>query len=165
MARIGGRDTKPEMLFRRALRSHGIGYRLHARDLPGRPDVVFRGARLAVFVHGCFWHRHPGCARATHPKSSIPFWSSKFAANVARDRRSVERLRAAGWRVGLVWECEVEREGDRELAVEAVLEALGRTSKFQDVVDLAVDGTERRRHSCAIMKNVSTSSSTSSTTL
>lgn len=109
--------------MRRALLSLGIGYRLQARDLPGRPDIVMRGARIAIFVHGCFWHRHPGCRHASTPKSSVAFWHDKFRANVARDRRSIDRLLASGWRVGVVWECET-RGADLPLAAEAVLEML-----------------------------------------
>jgi DNA mismatch endonuclease (patch repair protein) len=122
MARIRGKDTAPEMLLRRALRDRGIGYRLHAPDLPGRPDVVFRGARLAVFVHGCFWHRHPGCAKATDPKTSSPFWQEKFSRNVARDRRKADQLTARGWEVGVLWECEASRADDLSLAVDAIAE-------------------------------------------
>lgn len=126
MSRIRGADTRPEMLLRKELRTRGVGYRLHARDLPGRPDLVFRGARLVVFVHGCFWHRHPGCPRATMPKSSSAFWAAKFETNVARDRRCIERLRASGWKIGLVWECEVEDPVRRSLAVDAICELSGR---------------------------------------
>lgn len=126
MSRIRGTDTGPERTFRRALRERGIGYRLHARDLPGRPDVVFRGARTVVFVHGCFWHRHPGCPRATTPKSSTAFWEAKFEANVRRDRIAIERLARAGWRVGVVWECEVSHPPDLSLAVEALADMIGR---------------------------------------
>lgn len=133
MARIKGRDTMPELVFRRLLRSRGIGYRLHAKDLPGRLDIVMRGARLAIFVHGCFWHRHPECRHASTPKSSIPFWSAKFASNVARDRRSITSLRAMGWRVGVVWECEVLDPILSRLAVEAVECAIGRRAEnFSD---------------------------------
>ncbi len=126
MSRIRGSDTGPERMFRRALRARGIGYRLHARDLPGRPDVVFRGARTVVFVHGCFWHRHPGCRRATTPGSSTEFWNAKFRANVRRDRNVIERLSRAGWQVGVVWECEVSRPDDLSLAVDAVAQMIGR---------------------------------------
>jgi len=122
MARIRGKDTGPEMLLRRALRARGIGYRLHAPDLPGRPDVVFRGARLAVFVHGCFWHRHPGCAKATDPKTSTTFWQDKFSRNVARDRRKADQLLAKGWDVGVLWECEASCVDDLALAVDAIAE-------------------------------------------
>jgi DNA mismatch endonuclease (patch repair protein) len=120
MARIRGADTKPEMLLRRALIDRGIGYRLHARDLPGRPDVVFRGSKLVVFVHGCFWHRHPGCRHAGDPKTSAVFWQDKFKANTARDRRNVAALHAMGWSVGVLWECEAGRPADLALAVDAI---------------------------------------------
>lgn len=122
MSRIRGSDTRPEMLLRSALRKRGFGYRLHSRDLPGRPDVVMRGSRLVVFVHGCFWHRHTGCRRATTPKTRTDFWQAKFRANVARDRRQVDALIQAGWRVGLVWECEVMSPEDLALAVDAIEE-------------------------------------------
>ena len=128
MARIRGKDTEPEMLLRRELRSRGIGYRLHAPDLPGRPDVVFRGARLAVFVHGCFWHRHPGCPKATVPKTESRFWTDKFERNVERDRRKTAQLIAAGWEVGVLWECEARCVDDLGLAVDAIEERV-RTSR------------------------------------
>lgn len=106
MSRVRGRDTKPEMRVRRALHATGLRYRLQAKELPGRPDIVFRGARVAVFVHGCFWHRHPGCAHARMPKSRLDFWEPKLTANAERDRRHIEKLEAAGWRIVTVWECE-----------------------------------------------------------
>lgn len=122
MSRIGGRNTRPEILLRTALRERGIGYRLHSRDLPGRPDVVMRGARLVVFVHGCFWHRHAGCPRSTTPKTRTEFWEAKFRANVTRDRRQTDALIGAGWRVGVVWECEIMSKDDLALAVDAIEE-------------------------------------------
>lgn len=106
MAAIRGRDTGPERIVRRVLRELGIGYRLHGRGLPGRPDVVMKGRRKAIFVHGCFWHRHEGCRFAYHPKSKRSFWREKFAGTVARDRRSLEALTGGGWDVLIVWECE-----------------------------------------------------------
>lgn len=120
MARIGGRDTAPEMALRRALKAAGMGYRTGVRDLPGTPDVVMAGSGIAVFVHGCFWHRHPGCLKASVPKSSTGFWEDKFRANVARDRRSAERLAAAGWRVCVLWECEAMDPDDLSLSVQAI---------------------------------------------
>ena len=126
MARIRGKDTTPELRFRKALRDRGIGYRLHAKDLPGRPDVVMRGGHLAIFVHGCFWHRHPGCRLAGTPRTRTDFWNAKFDANRRRDRRNLERLRADGWRAEIVWECEVADRRDLDLAVDAVAEMLGR---------------------------------------
>ena len=126
MSRIRGADTGPELALRRALKAQGIGYRIHARGLPGRPDVVFVKARLAVFVHGCFWHRHPGCRRATTPKSNVAFWTDKFAANTSRDRKSIEALHRLGWQVGLIWECEAEDVDDLALAIQGIRERLGR---------------------------------------
>jgi len=112
MARIRGVDTKPELAVRRALHARGYRYRIHVRDLPGRPDLVFAKRRTAVFVHGCFWHRH-GCSRTSTPKSHTDFWQSKFDANVERDQRNETRLAGDGWRVFVAWECEVE--GDETL--------------------------------------------------
>lgn len=106
MARVKGRDTKPEMRLRRALHAAGLRYRLQAKELPGRPDIVFRRARLAIFVHGCFWHRHPGCEHARMPKSRLQFWQEKLGANVERDARQVAELKEAGWTVMTLWECE-----------------------------------------------------------
>lgn len=106
MSRVRGKDTKPEMRVRRALHAAGLRYRLQARELPGRPDIVFRPALLAIFVHGCFWHRHPGCEHARTPKSRLDFWEPKLAGNVERDRRHEDQLRAAGWLVMTIWECE-----------------------------------------------------------
>jgi DNA mismatch endonuclease (patch repair protein) len=106
MSGIRGRDTKPEMVVRRALHAAGLRYRLHVRDLPGRPDIVLPGRRTAVFVHGCFWHRHPGCRLAATPSTRPEFWQAKFEGNVRRDRQSSEALKAQGWAVVVVWECE-----------------------------------------------------------
>jgi DNA mismatch endonuclease, patch repair protein len=106
MAAIRGRDTGPELAVRRSLRSLGIGYRLHVRGMPGRPDIVMQGRRAVIFVHGCFWHRHEGCRFAASPKSRVDFWQKKFADNVARDHKNETRLRDGGWRVLVVWECD-----------------------------------------------------------
>lgn len=106
MSRIRGKDTKPELLVRKALWAAGLRYRLHAKGLPGRPDIVLPGRRLAMFVHGCFWHCHQGCAASHVPKTRTGFWAAKFERNVARDARVQEALRCAGWDVQVVWECE-----------------------------------------------------------
>lgn len=106
MGRVRSSDTQPELFVRRALYAAGLRYRLHPKDVPGRPDVVFRARQIALFVHGCFWHRHPGCKATRTPKSRVTFWKAKFAENVARDRRVVKALTAAGWRVIVLWECE-----------------------------------------------------------
>ena len=113
MSLIRGRDTKPEIVVRRVLHRLGYRYRLHCRDLPGRPDIVFRKIRKVIFVHGCFWHRHgdPNCRLARLPKSRLDFWEPKFAANTERDAKNQKALKDAGWTVLLVWECEL---GDSE---------------------------------------------------
>lgn len=105
MAGIRGRNTRPEMRLRGALHALGLRYRLHARKLPGRPDLVFPRFRAVVFVHGCFWHRHAGCRLTTTPATNAVFWQTKFDGNVERDARNVAALKAAGWRVAVVWEC------------------------------------------------------------
>jgi len=106
MALIGTKDTRPELAVRRLLHRLGYRYRLHRRDLPGRPDICFLGRRKAIFVHGCFWHRHDGCRRTTTPKTRTSFWKAKFARNVARDRMNLTDLGRLGWEVMVVWECE-----------------------------------------------------------
>ena len=110
MARVPQQDTRPEMTLRRALHRRGIRYRLHVRQLPGTPDLVFRRFGAICFVHGCFWHRHTGCARTTHPATRRAMWQTKFIANVERDRRIRRELLKGGWRVGVVWECALRQE-------------------------------------------------------
>ena len=112
MARVRREHTEPELVVRRLLYRLGYRYRLHRRDLPGTPDVCFPGRKKAVFVHGCFWHRHPGCRRASTPKTRTAFWSEKFAQNVARDRRKLAELRRLGWYTLVVWECETENPAE-----------------------------------------------------
>lgn len=106
MSRIRGRDTGPERIVRSMLHRMGYRFRLHRRDLPGRPDIVLPRLRSVIFVHGCFWHRHKGCRYATTPKTRAEFWQKKFKENVERDRRNVVALREDDWRVLCVWECE-----------------------------------------------------------
>jgi DNA mismatch endonuclease (patch repair protein) len=108
MARIKSQDTKPELLLRKLLTGLGARYRLQRKDLPGKPDVVMPGRRLAFFVHGCFWHGHD-CARGSRvPKANRDYWLAKVARNKARDARAVEALAADGWRVETIWECEMK---------------------------------------------------------
>ena len=106
MSHIRGRDTRPEMLVRKLLHAAGLRYRLHGKDLPGKPDVVFAGARTVVFVHGCFWHMHNCKYGKPVPATNGNFWAEKRGGNVERDRRNREALRRAGWRVFEIWECE-----------------------------------------------------------
>lgn len=107
MARVRAKDTRPEWAVRRLTHGLGYRYRLHGGGLPGRPDLVFPGRGAIIFVHGCFWHRHPGCALARLPKSRLDFWEPKLSANRRRDQRNERALRALGWRVMVVWECQV----------------------------------------------------------
>lgn len=126
MSRVKGRDTRPEMRLRRALHAAGLRYRLQVKELPGRPDIVFRGAKLAIFVHGCFWHRHPGCQHTRTPKSRSDFWERKFEENVERDARQASELEAAGWTVMTLWECETRETATLVAFVDAVVERVAR---------------------------------------
>ena len=114
MSGIRSKGMKPEMTVRRQLHSMGYRYRLHRRDLPGKPDLVFPARRKIIFVHGCFWHQHadPACRIARRPKSNREYWMPKLERNVARDAENRARLRELGWKVHVIWECEV-RAGSR----------------------------------------------------
>lgn len=105
MAGIRVKHTKPEMLVRKALFAAGYRFRLHRQDLPGVPDIVLPGRKIAIFVHGCFWHRHKGCRLSKLPESNAEFWRAKLDGNVNRDKLAIKALRAANWRVLVVWEC------------------------------------------------------------
>lgn len=110
MASVRSVDTKPEMAVRRLVYGMGYRYRLHCRDLPGKPDLVFRSRRAVIFVHGCFWHRHDGCSLARLPKTKIEFWTTKLEGNRERDARKVAALEISGWRVFVAWECELKNK-------------------------------------------------------
>jgi DNA mismatch endonuclease, patch repair protein len=100
--------TAPEMVVRRLAHKLGLRFRLHRKELPGSPDLVFPRHRLIIFVHGCFWHRHRGCTKSTFPKTRQEFWNDKFIANIERDAKNELLLRQQGWRVEVVWECETK---------------------------------------------------------
>ena len=119
MSRIRGRDTKPEVLVRRGLHARGLRFRLHRKDLPGCPDLVFPRYRAVVLVHGCFWHGHQ-CHLFTLPETRTAFWSNKITSNVARDHRTQAALQQMGWRVLTIWECALR--GTQRLDIEKVLE-------------------------------------------
>jgi len=110
MGRIRGKNTKPEIMVRSLLHRMGYRFRINRRDLPGRPDIVLPKYRTVVFVHGCFWHRHPGCRDASMPKTRRKYWRDKFAGNVERDKRNARKLRQAGWSVLTVWSCQVKKD-------------------------------------------------------
>jgi DNA mismatch endonuclease (patch repair protein) len=120
MQRIKGKDTKPEMAVRRALWAAGYRYRLHDRSLPGRPDLILKGLRTAIFVHGCFWHAHEGCPAFRPPKTRQDYWTAKLARNQARDREAVRKLEEDGWRVVVLWECQLAKVGWLEGLIEAL---------------------------------------------
>ena len=138
MAGIRTSDTAPELAVRRIAHRMGLRYRLHRKDLPGRPDMVFPRHRLVVFVHGCFWHRHHGCRYASTPKSRIAFWTEKFAANVARDARQEAALRALGWRVLVIWACETRRKAAVERRLAAEIWGRGSAPKRRSTPSVAV---------------------------
>ena len=116
MKGVRGKNTSPEMRLRRALHANGLRYRCHLNALPGRPDIAFTKAKVAVLVHGCFWHRHGGCASATMPRVNERYWLPKLRRNVERDRENAEALTALGYRVIVAWECEVRAACDRVVA-------------------------------------------------
>jgi DNA mismatch endonuclease, patch repair protein len=118
MGAVRGKHTTPELLVRSAAYSLGLRFRLHSRSLPGRPDLVFTKWKTVLFVNGCFWHGHKGCRRAKLPKSRIDFWRRKRQENTHRDRANYARLAEAGWRVVILWECELGRPGTLERAIE-----------------------------------------------
>jgi len=105
MSRIKGRDTGPELVVRRYLFSKGLRYRVHVVGLPGKPDIVLKKYGVCVFVHGCFWHGHPGCRMATSPKTNSAFWQTKIESNRVRDARNMASLKKQGWKVIEIWEC------------------------------------------------------------
>ncbi len=126
MSRIRGKDTKPELTVRRLVHALGYRFRLHRRDLPGAPDLAFPGRRKVVFVHGCFWHQHPGCRYAYRPKSNLEFWKSKLAANTRRDACVLQKLREEGWSPLVIWECEISNLQNLANRLKSHLEDLSR---------------------------------------
>lgn len=107
MANVRGKDTKPELAVRHFLHSRGLRYRLHQPNLPGRPDLVLPSRRIVIFVHGCFWHQHPGCRKAQLPTTQPDFWRKKLEANTVRDIQALHLLSEAGWKPIVIWECEI----------------------------------------------------------
>ena len=116
MSRIRSKNTKPELIVRKVLHNSGIRYRLHARNLPGKPDLSNKSKNFAIFVNGCFWHQHKGCKRASIPKSNTDYWIPKLEKNVNRLRENLETLDTMGYRTAVIWECEVnDLENNNEL--------------------------------------------------
>ncbi|MCO6406371.1 DNA mismatch endonuclease Vsr [Aurantimonas endophytica] len=123
MRSVGSKKTKPEMLVRRALHTIGYRFRTNSKALPGSPDLAFTARKKAIFVHGCFWHRHSNCRLATTPKTRAEFWENKFSHNVERDARKVAELESLGWEVIAVWECETRQ---MDTVLPRVVEFLGK---------------------------------------
>jgi DNA mismatch endonuclease (patch repair protein) len=110
MAAIKGKDTKPEIIVRRYLHKSGYRFRLHRKDLPGKPDITLPRFKTVIFVHGCFWHRHEQCKNSVMPKSNASFWRKKLDGNVVRDKKNIDLLKEQGWKVLVIWECEVKSD-------------------------------------------------------
>jgi len=113
MSGIKGKNTKPELQVRKYLHGRGLRFRLHVKELPGKPDLVFPQYKAVVFVHGCFWHQHVGCKYAAMPSSRVNFWTNKLSENVMRDSYQIAALEGLGWRVFVVWECELRDSAKR----------------------------------------------------
>ncbi len=133
MSRIGPKDTRPEMIVRSGLHRAGFRFRLHRRELPGRPDIVLPRHNAVIFVHGCFWHSHPGCRLAAVPGTRREFWIPKLAANRERDRRQVAELRRQGWRVLIIWECSVRPASLRIATIAAATMWIRDDSSFEEI--------------------------------
>jgi DNA mismatch endonuclease (patch repair protein) len=146
MSRIRSKDTKPELLVRKYLFSRGLRFRVNVSRIPGHPDIVLTKYNALIEVRGCFWHRHEGCATATSPKSHVRFWREKFKRNVARDKLHEEQWAAAGWRVFIVWECEL-RPFVREITLAKLYAAIVGNTDFtypeeeQPAIPLAAEST------------------------
>jgi DNA mismatch endonuclease, patch repair protein len=121
MSRVRAKNTSVETLVRKAAHALGFRFRIHRTDLPGTPDLVFPRYRLALFVHGCFWHRHPNCKKAGLPKSKFDYWQKKFDRNVERDHQVAILLRQGGWRVAVIWECETKDAGQLNRRLKEIL--------------------------------------------
>lgn len=133
MAGIKGKNTKPEMLVRKALFAAGYRFRLHRKDLPGNPDIVLPGRKVAIFVHGCFWHAHLGCRLAKMPATRPDFWREKLGRNVARDAAAVSTLRLQGWRVLVVWECFIRQQRELPAVAAAISDWIGQGAEADEL--------------------------------
>ena len=120
MSRIKSKDTKPEMQVRSALHRAGYRFRLHVKDLPGKPDIVLPKYKTVIFVHGCFWHRHKGCPEASMPSTNQDFWKEKFRQNVKRDKKGQAALKRLGWKVIVIWECELKEVSFLEILLNEI---------------------------------------------
>jgi DNA mismatch endonuclease, patch repair protein len=127
MSRVHQRDTKPEIVTRRFLHAHGYRFRLHAKELPGTPDIILPRLKTVIFINGCFWHRHPHCRKATLPESNRCFWETKIMKNVQRDRAARTLLRRLKWSVVTIWECQLKNRGTQTACLSKLLKRLETT--------------------------------------
>ncbi len=142
MSNIRGKNTRPEIIVRRLLHAAGLRFRLHRRDLPGMPDVVLPKHRVAIFVHGCYWHVHKGCRLFKMPESNVKFWREKLESNRDRDRRNINHLRERGWRVLVIWECLLRQHKKIEEVGESLVEWIRGTEGLAEMPYL----TPRKKH-------------------
>lgn len=145
MSGIRSKDTRPELLLRHALHARGFRYRLHPKTVSGRPDLILPKHGAAVFVHGCFWHRHEGCRFASTPATRPEFWAAKFAANIRRDRRVLATLSEEGWRIATVWECALKKEANVRLAVEKLAGWIIEGGSFIEIGEKDLGSAEKRQ--------------------
>jgi len=124
MAAVRGKNTKPELLIRRFLSAHGIGYRIHTASLPGKPDIAVLRYKVAIFIHGCLWHGHEQCSRGQLPKSRVEYWKAKIEANKQRDRLVEEGIRNAGWQPLVIWECQLRTQKAASVTLDNLLNDL-----------------------------------------
>jgi DNA mismatch endonuclease, patch repair protein len=127
-------NTNPELAVRKSLHALGLRYRIHRDDLPGTPDIVFPRQRLAIFIHGCFWHRHADCVASSTPKTNVEFWQKKFFANILRDARNGDALRSAGWKVMTIWECETKKPALLDAQIKKIRRALARKTRSKRIL-------------------------------
>ncbi len=116
MSKIRGKNTKPEKLLRTSLHQRGFRFRIHRKDLPGKPDIIFPKQRIAIFVHGCFWHFHQECNEGRIPSSNSEFWKEKLLKNVSKDAQHIKALESLGWTVLVIWECDIEKQLEKTLS-------------------------------------------------
>ena len=140
MSGIRGQNTKPEMVLRRALHALGLRYRVHVKEIQGRPDIVFPKYHTVVFVQGCFWHRHKGCRFTTTPTTRTDFWQAKFATNVERDKVVKEALLSLGWRIAIIWECALRKPHQPQAAADLVCAWLKTDKQLLELAELSSSG-------------------------
>ena len=126
MSRIRSKNTRPEIIVRKFLHSKGFRYRIHVKEIPGKPDLANKAKKIAVFVNGCFWHQHKNCTRASSPKSNQDYWLPKLEKNVARFNDNIAKLKMSGWKVFVIWECELKEEIETISVINDILNIYGK---------------------------------------